>query len=142
MRERVLTAAGEVHAAGGLVVRPDGEDSVELVVIHRPHRGDWSFPKGHLEPGETPETAALREVEEETGLRCRLVDRLASVHYIDHRGHPKVVDYWTMEVVGGSFRPNDEADDLLWLSPGAARRRLTYDMDRQLLGHLGDRSTP
>jgi 8-oxo-dGTP pyrophosphatase MutT (NUDIX family) len=131
---------GEVHAAGGLVVR-DGTNGIELVVVHRPHRGDWSFPKGHLEPGETPEQAALREVEEETGLQCRLVERLDSVHYIDHRGDPKVVDYWTMAVAGGAFALNDEVDELAWLTPEVARAQLTYDMDRQLISRLEESSS-
>ncbi len=106
---------GEVQAAGGLVLR-EGAAGTEVVVVHRPHRRDWSFPKGHLEVGETVEAAAVREVEEETGLRCRLGDPLPASRYIDHRGNRKVVNYWTMSVVGGSFRPNDEVDDLSWLT--------------------------
>jgi 8-oxo-dGTP pyrophosphatase MutT (NUDIX family) len=131
---RVLTN-GEVHAAGGLV-RRDGPSGVEVVVVHRPRHDDWSFPKGHLEPGESAEEAALREVDEETGLQCRLVDRLDSTHYIDHQGHPKVVDYWSMAVTGGSFRPNDEVDDMVWLSLHEARARLTYEVDHDLIGQL------
>ena len=65
-------------AAGGVVVR-DGE----VVVVHRPRYEDWTLPKGKLDPGETLEEAALREVEEETGLRCRLVRELPPVAYRD-----------------------------------------------------------
>jgi 8-oxo-dGTP diphosphatase len=132
---------GEVHAAGGLVVR-EVAGGVEVAIVHRPHRGDWSFPKGHLEQGETAEEAALREVVEETGLQCVLVDRLASSHYIDHRGHPKVVDYWTMTVADGRFVPNDEVDELAWLTPEDACQRLTYEMDRQLIGQVFGASPP
>ena len=64
----------EVRAAGGVVVR-DGADGPEVAVVHRPRYDDWSLPKGKLEPGEEWEQAALREVEEETGLRCELVRR-------------------------------------------------------------------
>ena len=60
-----------VQAAGGVVVR-DGADGPEVLLVHRPAYDDWSFPKGKLEPGESDEECAVREVEEETGLRCAL----------------------------------------------------------------------
>ena len=60
----------EVFAAGGVVCRQSG-DTVEVLLVHRPRYDDWSLPKGKLDPGESFEDAALREVEEETGLRCR-----------------------------------------------------------------------
>ena len=63
---------GVVRAAGGVVSRRNERGEVEVLLVHRPHHGDWSFPKGKLEPGETDEECALREVWEETGLRCRL----------------------------------------------------------------------
>ena len=63
--------AAEVKAAGGVVWR-HGEGGVEIVVAHRPRYDDWSLPKGKLDKGESWEQAALREVEEEVGLRCRL----------------------------------------------------------------------
>ena len=52
-----------------------------VAVVHRPRYDDWSLPKGKLDPGETWEQAALREIEEETGLRCRLEDELETTHY-------------------------------------------------------------
>jgi 8-oxo-(d)GTP phosphatase len=61
-----------VRAAGGIVWRHGEGGAVEIVLVHRPAYDDWSFPKGKLGPGETEAEAALREVEEETGLRCRL----------------------------------------------------------------------
>src|SRR3954470_10760122 len=66
----------EVLAAGGVVVR-DGR----VAVVHRPKYDDWSLPKGKLDPGEGFEEAALREVEEETGMRCRLGRELPSTEY-------------------------------------------------------------
>ena len=68
-------AAKEVRAAGGVVARASG-DGVEVVLVHRPRYDDWSLPKGKLEPGESWEDGALREVEEETGLRCELGEEL------------------------------------------------------------------
>ena len=122
----------EVRAAGGVVVR-DGAGGVELLVVHRPRYDDWSLPKGKLDPGETWEEAALREVEEEIGLRCRLGGELPPVGYTDHKGRAKAVRYWLMEPEGGEFAPNDEVDEVRWLIPGAAVGLLTYPHDRELV---------
>ena len=80
--------AAEVKAAGGVVWRR-GENGVEIVVAHRPRYDDWSLPKGKLDKGEGWEQAALREVEEEVGLRCRLGPELEPVTYNDRKGRPR-----------------------------------------------------
>ncbi|HEV3378712.1 MAG TPA: NUDIX hydrolase [Thermoleophilaceae bacterium] len=114
-----------VQAAGGVVVR-----NGQVAVVHRPRYDDWSLPKGKLDPGESFEDAALREVEEETGLRCRLVRELPEVRY-EVRGRPKLVRYWAMEVVGETpFEPNDEVDEVRWVERDAALALLSYDRDR------------
>ena len=64
-----------VRAGGGIVWRRGQGGRVEIVLVHRPAYDDWSFPKGKLHPGETEAQAALPEVQEETGLRCRLAVR-------------------------------------------------------------------
>jgi 8-oxo-dGTP diphosphatase len=117
-----------VQAAGGVVVQ-DGR----VAVVHRPRYDDWTLPKGKLDPGETFEQAALREVREETGLECRIVEELGSTSYTDSKGRPKVVRYFRMEVEGGAFTVNDEVDELRWLSPDEARAALTYERDRDLI---------
>jgi 8-oxo-dGTP pyrophosphatase MutT (NUDIX family) len=115
-----------VHAAGGVVLR-DGL----VAVVHRPRYDDWSLPKGKLDPGESFEEAALREVEEETGLRCRLVRDLPTVRY-DVRGRLKEVRYWAMEVADETpFVPNEEVDEVRWLEPAEAVALLSYDRDRE-----------
>jgi 8-oxo-dGTP diphosphatase len=115
-----------VHASGGVVLR-DGR----LAVVHRPRYDDWTLPKGKLDPGESFEDAALREVEEETGLRCRLVRELPAVEY-QVRGRPKLVRYWAMEVEDETpFVPNDEVDEVRWLEPQEALALLSYDRDRE-----------
>jgi 8-oxo-dGTP diphosphatase len=125
-------AQDEVQAAGGLVVRDDGR----VAVIHRPRYDDWSLPKGKLEPGETFEAGALREVEEETGVRGRIVEELSPVRYVDRKGRDKIVRWYRMDVddVGADVVPNDEVDELRWLTPGEARDLVSYDHDRVLLG--------
>jgi 8-oxo-dGTP diphosphatase len=124
-----------VEAAGGVVLRP-GEEEYELCVVHRPRYGDWTLPKGKLEPDETFEDAALREVEEETGLRCELGAELASTHYVDGKGRPKIVRYWLMEVLDGEFQPNDEVDELRWMTAHEAVDALTYERDRELVAGI------
>ncbi len=127
-----MTDDPAVRAAGGVIVR-DGL----VCVVHRPHRQDWSLPKGKLDAGESFQQAALREVAEETGLVCDLGDELASTEYRDQQGRPKLVRYWRMEVVQNpGFEPNDEVDELRWLSPQDAAALLTYEHDQQLLSEL------
>ena len=119
---------GLVRAAGGVVVR-DGR----LLLVHRPKYDDWTFPKGKCEPGETDEACAVREVEEETGLRCELGTELTSTHYTDSRGRPKRVRWWRMEPVAGEFTPTDEVDEIRWLTREEAAALLSYGRDRALL---------
>ena len=123
-----MSQGDEIRAAGGVVVR-DGR----VAVIHRPKYDDWSLPKGKLDPGETFEQAALREVEEEIGVRGRLGPELAPVRYTQ-KGRPKVVRWWRMEVDSDSgFEPGDEVDELRWLTPDEARSLLSYEHDRALV---------
>jgi len=129
-----------VHAAGGVVVRPDADapGTDQIVLVHRPRYDDWSLPKGKLEPGETFETAARREVEEETGLRCTLGRELSPVEYRDRRGRPKLVRYWLMDAAEAPqpFVPNAEVDRLAWCSPDHALELLSYEHDRELVRSL------
>jgi 8-oxo-dGTP diphosphatase len=107
-----------------------------VLLVHRPRYDDWSLPKGKLDPGESFEEAALREVWEEAGLRCRLVRELSPVRYEVRKG-PKLVRYWLMEIVEEApFAPNDEVDDVTWVAPERARELLTYDHDRELVASL------
>jgi 8-oxo-dGTP diphosphatase len=125
----------EVAAAGGVVLR-DGE----IAVVHRPRYDDWSLPKGKLDPGEGWEEAAVREVEEETGLRCELGVELAPARYRDRKGRDKLVRWWLMTPLEGEFTATDEVDELRWLDPEAALGLLDYDHDRELVQALVDRT--
>lgn len=130
--------SAEVNAAGGVVIRvaPDGSDAPEVLVVHRPRYDDWSFPKGKLDAGESFEEAALREVFEETALRCRMEDPLSPIRYRDARGRSKEVRYWLMAVESGSVesrRPDHEVDAGRWVSLSEAEALLTYLHDRRLL---------
>jgi len=121
--------ANEIQAAGGVIVR-DGL----ICVAHRPRYDDWSLPKGKLDPGESFEQAALREVEEEVALRCTLGNELPQASYTDQKGRPKVVRWWLMTVVEDlGFAPNEEVDEIRWLKPKAALELLSYEHDRVLI---------
>ena len=118
-------------------MRGKGKDA-EIAVVHRPRYDDWSLPKGKLDSGESFEDGALREVEEETGFRCELGKELSQARYRDKKGRRKIVRYWRMVPVGGKFKPNDEVDEVRWVSPKKARKLLDYDHDRRLVDEMGD----
>ena len=135
LKERVeaQSETPTVLAAGGIVSRPGPAGLTEIAVVHRPGYDDWSLPKGKLEPGETLEGAALREVQEETGLECRIVRPFGMTSYIDRKGRSKTATYWVMRPVGGSFSPSAEVDELRWLTIDEALELLSYERDRKLL---------
>jgi len=122
-----------VQAAGGVISRRGERGDYEVLLIHRPRRRDWTFPKGKLEAGETHETCALREVEEETGLRCVLGRELATTSHRDGQGRLKIVRYWMMDPGEGTAEPRNEVDAVRWVSLEDAANLLTYPRDRELL---------
>jgi 8-oxo-dGTP pyrophosphatase MutT (NUDIX family) len=112
-----------------------------VAVVHRPRHGDWSLPKGKLDPGEDFETAALREIHEECCLRCELGEELPTSRYTVG-DTPKVVRWWRMSVVADEgFAPNEEVDELRWLAPGEATELLSYKADRVLVEQASRRPT-
>jgi 8-oxo-dGTP diphosphatase len=123
--------ADVVRAAGGVVVRGG-----RVLLVHRPKYDDWTFPKGKCEPGESDEACAVREVWEETGLRCVLGVELPATHYTDSRGRAKRVRWWRMEAVEGAFVPSDEVDEIQWLKREEAAVLLSYRRDQVLLDSL------
>ncbi len=121
-----------IRAAGGVVWRP-GPGGVEVCLVHRPRYGDWSLPKGKLEPGEHPLRAAVREVAEETDVRAVPQVRLPGASYRSE-GRPKVVDYWSMRAVAtGGFQPGTEVDEVRWLAADEAVRLVSYPHDAEVL---------
>jgi 8-oxo-dGTP pyrophosphatase MutT (NUDIX family) len=119
MRGRV----GRIQAAGGVLWRSAGPPTnseaepstvIEIALVHRPGKDNWSLPKGKLERGEHSVIAALREVREETGFESYLGPALGSTHYLKD-GVPKRVRYWSMRASGGEFAPSAEIDGLMWV---------------------------
>jgi 8-oxo-dGTP diphosphatase len=121
-----------IPAAGGLLWRK-GKSGYEIVVIRRQKYQDWTLPKGKLDPGETWQAAALREVREETGFPAKLLSLAGAVSYTTDKG-PKVVRYWHMLPDGEQGQHIEkEVAELLWLPVAEARARLDYDLERAIL---------
>ena len=121
-----------IQAAGGLVWRetPQGRS---LAVIHRPRHDDWTLPKGKLFQGESWQEAALREVQEETSCEVRLAGFTGCTCYMT-KGAPKVVLFWNMALTGACrFQPNEEVDQLKWLSVPEALDKLEYEQEKALV---------
>ena len=120
-----------VRAAGAVLV-----DDGRVALVHRPRYDDWTLPKGKHQPGEDDTAAALREVLEETGFEGRIERDLGVVRYtVEKHGAvvPKVVRYYVMRAATGAFEPNDEVDELRWLTREQAEQLLTYERDREVL---------
>jgi 8-oxo-(d)GTP phosphatase len=127
----------DIRAAGAVVWREDGD----IALVHRPRYDDWSFPKGKLDRGETMPFAAVREVAEETGLRVCLGPALGEVRYTVPEGS-KLVGYWSARAGDGGFVPNDETDELRWVTQGQAAEMLSYVHDLDVLRRFAERGRP
>jgi 8-oxo-dGTP pyrophosphatase MutT (NUDIX family) len=140
-REARLGVDPYVRAAGGIVIRR-GDGAPEVLLVHRPKYDDWTFPKGKAHRGESDEDCAIREVEEETGLRCALTVELAGTSYADGQGRPKSVRYWAMRPESGEFAPHSEVDEIRWLPLEEAAPALSYARDRDVLASLPEDVLP
>jgi 8-oxo-dGTP diphosphatase len=118
-----------IEAAGGVVWRSFGMTGIEVLLVHRPRRDDWSLPKGKRRRDESAVACALREVHEETGLRCATGPELPETRYRDRKGRAKRVRYWAMHPLEGEFRANAEVDEVCWLHIRQARELMTYEHD-------------
>jgi 8-oxo-dGTP diphosphatase len=125
-----------IRAAGGVIWRRRPEGGLEIVLVHRPAYDDWSLPKGKADEGEADEQTALREVEEETGLVCRLGPELPTIHYQDRHDRSKVVRYWAMTPVSGDAGGHHEVDQAEWVPADRARDRISYPRDREVIDAL------
>jgi len=121
-----------ITAAGGILWRwLDGE--WQVVMIHRCRYDDWSLPKGKLEEGEDWQTAAVREVAEETGYQVQMGGFAGALSYTTERG-PKVVRFWHMLAQGEPAQfMEDEVSEVVWLGRSAALERMQYPLERALL---------
>ncbi len=123
-------------AAGGVVWRRNKSGTLDVVLVHRPRYDDWSLPKGKVDPGETDEQAALREVEEETTIRAKLGPELPTTVYLDRSGKQKRVRYWAMTVHKGAPAGANEVDKAIWVPLSEASERISYPHDIDVLRAL------
>lgn len=123
-----------VLAAGGVLYRDGYPDSgPEFLLVHRNRYHDWSLPKGKLDRRETFEEAAMREIREETGIKCDQGEYLGAITYETQRSRPKVVKYWMAKAKKGQFLPNKEVDKIEWVGLHGAMALLTYNRDARLV---------
>lgn len=127
-------------AAGGVVWRRAG-DGVEVAVVHRPRYDDWTLPKGKTHPGESLLATAVREVSEELGASVAVSRRLSDVRYRTSAGR-KTVSYWAMRFLDAHATTEDEVDEVEWLAPKAARKKLSYDLEQRVIAEFASMPVP
>ena len=132
-----------MRAAGGVACRRGDGGALEVLLVHRPQYDDWTLPKGKAEAGESDEACAIREVEEETGLRCTLGRELPSVRWRDRFDRPKVARYWVLVPAAGSEAAGtNEVDRVERLPVDDAVERLSYERDEVVLLAVRDDDAP
>ena len=136
-------------SAGGIVLSTIAGRPALVVGLRRRdgdrRRATWTLPKGTPDPGETIEETALREVEEETGLRVRIIEPLSSISYVFVQSGvriDKTVHYWLMEPIGGDLALHDhEFERVRWVTFEEAASLLTFDSERALVSSAPQRLT-
>ena len=123
-----------IHAAGAVLWRYGAKKKIEVALIHRPRYDDWSLPKGKQDVGESMIACAYREVMEETGYASIFGPELGEVTYVVD-GISKIVKYWSAQAEDAPTGKPDpqEIDQIEWLSPADARKKLTLDDDRSVI---------
>lgn len=131
-----------VFAAGALCWREvDGQ--LLIAIIHRKRYGDWSWPKGKVDAGESLPQAAVREIREETGYKVKLGVHLGKQNYMLQNGAAKEVHYWAAKVTEkalakSTFKPDEEVEKVEWKTPAELELLLSYEQDKEFLTKIVD----
>ena len=124
-------------SSGGIVYKDDHFLLVENARMKNPEEKWWGFPKGHLEEGESNEEAAIREVEEETGIKSEIIQKIGQSKYnLTKNGENifKVVTIYLMKYISGDLKAQlEEVSNVIWLPYEEALKKLTYPGDKDLL---------
>lgn len=124
-----------IFSAGGIVLKSEDKRVLVLVTQHSKHKG-WDFPKGHLEIGETSKIAALREVEEETGIKAEIIEKVGETKYFyyeDGNRVLKTVVFFLMKYLSlGEATTAFEVSGMVWLTPSEVEGKLTFKDTKKL----------
>lgn len=129
----------KANSYGGVVLRPRGPTDYDVAICGRMADGTWRLPKGSPDPGESAETTARREVQEETGLAVEIIDKVGDVNYefvrrASDTRYDKTVSFYLMAAVGGDMANHDEEHDIVkWIDAASATRQLTFDNESRIL---------
>lgn len=120
-------------SAGGIVFN----DRSQVLLTKHSQNHHWSFPKGLIDPGQTPKEAAVREVKEEGGVEAKILDKVGYSKYVyNHKGEKifKIVTYFLMKYISGDPKDHDwEMEEAGWYEPDTALKQLTFSQDKELL---------
>lgn len=124
-------------SAGGIVLKDGQVLLIKNAAMRDKNKAYWGFPKGHINPGEKSEQAALREIKEETGVEAEIVKKLGDSRYIfTKKGEKifKVVVYFELKFVSGEIKAQDlEVLDVKWVDPKEALILLSFKKDQDFL---------
>ncbi|NQW05783.1 MAG: NUDIX hydrolase [SAR202 cluster bacterium] len=144
--KRVYARRVDEVSAGGLVI--DSTGTKGLLIGRRDLKDQsrerllWSLPKGHIEEGETPEQAAIREVQEETGIESEIARELGVIDFWFMAGGNRIhktVHHYLFKEVGGSLAPQiTEVDDVGWFPLGEIIELLAYPDEKKLIAKSGE----
>ena len=124
---KIFDKEGNVLKAGAIIIQDD-----KVLLIFRAKWNDWTFPKGHLEEGESIEECMAREVEEETGLKVMIIKPLPDIIYeYPEKDNTVRVKMFLVEPKGGELRPEKSGDKLAWFSWDEVVEKLSYDSNNE-----------
>ena len=127
--------------AAGIICWRETKGILEVLLVHRPKYGDWTFPKGKQDPGEYLPETAVREMWEETGISLKLGRPVAQISYTVEKNEDKVVYYWSSKASEKAwkkkkFSPNEEISEISWEKADQALSKLSYQHDKDLLSDV------
>lgn len=136
---KVRDLQNRVIKAGGIITRKNINGKNEYLLIYRGNHNDYSFPKGHLEAGETPEEAAIREVREETGLLTGVIRELKPEEYLNSKSAEEtILHMYLLEIVSGELTIENKGDRLIWSEENSLEKLLHPGLFSYFISQMKD----